>query len=392
MRKGLLVLAAALLLAACGQKTAPPPVATPAPAPPATDRLSYIPVSFRQLPGWDTDRLSEAVPALRRSCERLTQLPVGQAVGSDGAGGTAGDWSGPCGALRWVKPDDEKALRGYLQDWFQPFRIGNGHGDEGRFTGYYEAEMHGSRHKSAKYHIPLLGRPAGWPADPPGNTSPTRAQIEAGVLEGKAPVLLWVDDLIDLHILQIQGSGRVLLDDGSVQQIAYAGNNGKEFLGLGKILAAHGKLAPGAATMPAIRAWLKAHPAEAPALMAENERYIFFRLHAGEGPVGAFTVPLTAGRSLAVDPKFIPLGVPVWLDTVDPDGIPLQKLMVAQDTGRAIKGVVRADIFWGSGEAALDKAGRMNNRGAYYVLLPAQRSAPVAEAEPVPGSAVEPAG
>ena len=381
MRRRCLVLAAALLLAACGDKTAPPPVSSPS-APPPPDRLAYIPVSFRQLPGWDSDRLAEAVPALRKSCDRLTQLPTGQAIGNDGAGGVAGDWSGPCGALRWVKLDDEVALRSYLQDWFQPFRIGNGHGDEGRFTGYYEAELHGSRKKSAKYHIALLGRPAGWAADPPSDASPTRAQIEAGVLEGKAQPVLWVDDAVDLHILQIQGSGRVLLDDGSVQRVAYAGNNGKEFLGLGKILAAHGKLEPGAATMPAIRAWLKAHPAEAPALMAENERYVFFRLLAGEGPVGAFTVPLTAGRSLAIDPKFVPLGVPVWLDTTDPDGVKLQKLMVAQDTGRAIKGAVRADIFWGSGEAAFDKAGRMNAHGAYYVLLPAQRSGPVAEAQP----------
>jgi len=387
MRRGSLIVAAALLLAACGQTNTPPPVISPA-APPPPDRLSYIPISFRQLPGWDTDRLAEAIPALRKSCDRLTQLPVGQAIGNDGAGGVAGDWSGPCGALRWVKLDDEPALRTYLQDWFQPFRIGNGHGDEGRFTGYYEAELHGSRHKSAKYRVPVLARPAGWVADPSADSEPTRAQIEAGALEGKAQVILWVDDPVDLHILQIQGSGRVLLDDGSVQRVAYAGNNGKEFLGLGKILAAHGKLEPGAATMPAIRAWLKAHPAEAPALMAENERYVFFRLLAGEGPVGAFNVPLTAGRSLAVDPKFVPLGVPVWLDTIDPDGVKLQKLTVAQDTGKAIKGAVRADIFWGSGEAAFDKAGRMNSRGVYYVLLPAQRSGPVAEVEP----ARDPAG
>ena len=375
MRAPLLLLAATLALAACGQKSAPPPLVSPS-VPPPPDRLSYIPVSFSQLPGWENDRLAEAVPALRKSCERLMQLPVGQAIGNDG--GVAGDWTGPCGALRRVRLDDELALRAYLQDWFQAYRVANGHGDDGKFTGYYEAELHGSRRKSAKYHVPLLARPAGWAADPPAESSPTRAQIEAGALEGKAQVLLWVDDPVDLHVLQIQGSGRVLLDDGSVQQVGYAGNNGKEFLGLGKILAAHGKLEPGAATMPAIRSWLKAHPAEAPALMAENERYVFFRPLNGEGPIGAFTVPLTAGRSIAIDPKFVPLGAPVWLDTVDPDGIRLQKLMLAQDTGRAIKGAVRADIFWGSGEAAFDKAGRMNSHGAYYVLLPAQRSGAMA--------------
>jgi len=385
MRRVSLLLAAALLLAACGEKTASPPVST-APQP---DRLSYIPVSFRQLPGWDTDRLSEVIPALRKSCDRLIQMPTGQVIGANGAGGTAGDWSGPCGALRWLKLDDEAALRSYLQDWYQPFRVGNGHGDDGLFTGYYEAELHGSRHKSAKYHIPLYARPTGWPAKPAnGGDYPTRAQIEAGALEGKAQVLLWVDDAVDLHILHIQGSGRVLLDDGTAQQVHFDGSNGHDFLGLGKILIRHGKLAQGETTMPAIRAWLKAHPDEAPALMAENERYVFFRPMAGEGPVGAFNVPLTAGRSLAIDPKFIPLGIPVWLDTIDPDGVRLQRLMVAQDTGSAITGAVRADVFWGSGEAAFAKAGRMSSRGAYYVLLPAQRSGPVADLAPD----IEPAG
>jgi len=372
-----LVLFAALLLAACHQQTPPPPATLPA-APPPAEQLAYIPVSFSALPGWDSDRLAEAIPALRKSCERLMQLPTGQAVGNNGAGGTVADWTGACGALRWVKQDDEIALRSYLQDWFQPYRVGNGHGDDGRFTGYYEAELHGSRHKSAKYHIPLLGRPAGQPVDPGATGSLSRAEIEAGQLGSSAPVLLWVDDAVDLHILQIQGSGRVLLEDGSVQRVGYAGNNGREFVGLGKILLDHGKLGPGETTMPFVRAWLKSHPAEAPALMAENPRYVFFRLVHGEGPIGAFSVPLTAGRSLAVDPKFIPLGVPVWLDTVDPDGIRLQRLMMAQDTGSAIKGAVRGDVFWGSGDQAFDKAGRMKSRGFYYVLLPVQRSAPVA--------------
>jgi membrane-bound lytic murein transglycosylase A len=373
-----LVLLVALLLTACTQETPPPPPLAASAIPPPPDRLSYIPVAFSQLPGWSSDRLAEAIPALRKSCDRLMQLPTGQAVGANGAGGTAGDWTGPCGALRWVKQDDENALRAYLQDWFQPFRVGNGHGDDGRFTGYYEAELHGSRHKSGKYHIPLLGRPAGQPADPGPAGSLSRAEIEAGKLGDRAPVLLWVDDAVDLHILQIQGSGRILLDDGSVQSVGYAGNNGRDFVGLGKILLDHGKLGAGETTMPFIRAWLKSHPAEAPALMAENPRYVFFRLVSGEGPIGAFSVTLTAGRSLAVDPRFIPLGVPVWLDSVDPDGIKLQRLMVAQDTGSAIKGAVRGDVFWGSGEQAFDKAGRMKSRGAYYVLLPAQRSSPVA--------------
>jgi membrane-bound lytic murein transglycosylase A len=189
-------------------------------------------------------------------------------------------------------------------------------------------------------------------------------------------VLLWVDDPVDAHILQIQGSGRVLLEDGSVIRIGYAGNNGLPFVGLSKILKDHGKISDG--TMPTVRAWLKSHPAEAPALMAENPRYVFFRKLPGDAPVGAFNVALTAGRSLAVDPHFVPLGAPLWLDSVDPDGNKLQRLVVAQDIGTAIKGAIRGDFYWGSGEAAFDKAGRMNSRGAYYLLLPLQHSAPLA--------------
>jgi membrane-bound lytic murein transglycosylase A len=363
------------LLAGCSRQQPPPALAPPA-APPPPDRLGLIPIAFNQLPGWNQDRLAEALPALRRSCDKILQLPGDRAIGNDGIAGIASDWNGACGALRWLKADDETALRDYLQNWFRVVKVGNGHGDAGRFTGYYEAELHGSRHPSAKYHVPLLARPAGWPAEPGAEGAISRAAIEAGALKDKAMPVLWVDDAVDAHILQIQGSGRIDLDDGSQIRVGYAGNNGLPFIGLGKILKDHGKITD--TTMPAVRAWLKSHPAEAPALMAQNPRYVFFRTVQGEGPVGAFGVVLTAARSLAIDPHFIPLGAPVWLDTIDPDGIRLQRLVVAQDIGSAIKGAVRGDLYWGSGEAAFEKAGRMNSRGSYYLLLPSQHSSPVA--------------
>jgi membrane-bound lytic murein transglycosylase A len=148
----------------------------------------------------------------------------------------------------------------------------------------------------------------------------------------------------------------------------------------------HGIIAPGDTTMQTVRAWLKAHPSEAPALMAENPRYVFFRFLDSDGPVGAAGVPLTPGRSLAVDPHFVPLGVPLWLDSSDPDGHPLRRLMIAQDSGAAIKGPVRGDVYWGPGEAAFDKAGRMKSLGSYYLLLPRERSGPVALVGPAGGS------
>ncbi len=376
--KALLAVASLAVLAGC---TAAPPV--PPPAPPAAalpDRLLLTAVEFDLVPGWQDDKLAEVVPALRRSCEHVARLPPSQPIGQDGRGGLAGDWLAPCGALRRVAEGDSPAARAYFETWFRPYRATNNDRAEGLFTGYYEAELRGSRHPGGPYRIPLYGRPAGLSADPAGNGQSfySRAEIEAGALRGRAPELLWVDDPVDAHILHIQGSGRVILDDGSAVRVGFNGSNGRNFIGLGRILLDHGKIATGDTTMQTVRAWLKTHPAEAPALMAENPRYVFFRLLQGDGPVGASGVVLTPGRSLAVDPHFVPLGVPVWLDSKEPDGRPLRRLMMAQDAGAAIKGPIRGDVFWGGGEAAFDKAGRMKSRGSYYLLLPRQRSVPVA--------------
>jgi membrane-bound lytic murein transglycosylase A len=378
--RSLLLLLAALSLAACSSG---PDLSQgrAAPAGPiASGPLSLQPVSFDALPGWRDDGVAEALPALRKSCDKITTQPSHKTL-SESFAGTAGDWLGPCGALRQIQADNSAAARAWAEHWLQPYRVTAGGVSEGVFTGYCEAELRGSRHQGGAYQTPLYGRPQGWPADPAkaGQKLATRAEIEAGALAGKAQVLLWVDDPVDAHILHIQGSGRVLLDDGSSVQVGYDGNNGQEWVGLGKILIRHGLLGPGESNMPSVRAWLKSHPAQATALMDENPRYVFFRmLNSGEGPIGAQGVPLTAGRSLAVDTHFIPLGTPLWLDTTDPSGKPLRRLMVAQDTGKAITGPVRGDFFWGPGEAAFNNAGRMNSRGGYYILLPRQRSAPVA--------------
>ncbi len=367
-------------LAACAVAPVPPPLPTTA----GPDTLVLTAVGFDQLPGWDEDDLAQAVPALKKSCERIAALPPGQPIGRDGRGGVAADWLAPCGALRGIATGDNQAARRYFESWFQPYRASNGGRGDGLFTGYYEAVLHGSRHRGGVYRVPLYSRPAGLPLDPAasGIAYYSRAEIEAGALRGKASELLWVDDPVDAHILQIQGSGRVILDDGTVLRVGFNGSNGRKFVGLGRILLNHGKITAADTTMQTVRAWLKSHPAEAPTLMDENPRYVFFRLLPGDGPVGAAGVVLTAGRSLAVDPRFVPLDVPLWLDSSDPDGHPLRRLMVAQDAGAAIKGPVRGDVFWGGGEAALDKAGRMKSRGSYYLLLPLRRSGLIAAAPP----------
>ena len=386
---------ALLLLLAAGCAEPPIPVAV---APSGPDRMVLTPASFDELPGWGDDAVAAVLPALLKSCDRFGTLPFDKAIGAEGWGGVAADWTGPCGAARRLSAGDHAAARAFFRQWFQPYRAANNAKDEGTFTGYYEPELAGSRQRQGRFTVPLLARPtdlvtadlgqlrpdlgrdqlAGRVVDGRLDPYPARAEIEAGALAGLAQPLVWVDDAVDAHILHIQGSGRIRFEDGSVQRVGVAATNGRKFVGLGKLLADAGKVEAGA-TMPSIRAWLKTHPAEAAPLMAANPRYIFYRLVAGDGPIGAQGVALTPQRSLAVDPRFVPLGVPVWLDTKAPSGETLRRLVMAQDTGAAIKGPVRGDLFWGAGEAAFDQAGRMKSSGRYWLLLPRERSPSLAE-------------
>lgn len=364
-----LPLAAGLaLLAACSSG----PSSQDRPALPASGGLSLVPVSYADLPGWQTDRQDEVLPALSRSCEAFAkQGNSAKWLGDYTVTGTVGDWQALCRAMKQTFPagtGTPAAVRAFAETYLDPYRVqGDNGGETGTFTGYYEAELRGCRTRTATCRVPIHGLPK-TTAD-----LPDRAAIENGALSRTAPVLYWAEDPVDVHILHIQGSGRITLPDGSVERIGYAGNNGKPFKGLGRIMQEKGLLGPGQSTMPYIRAWLKDNPAQAPSIMRENPRYIFFRRIVGDGPIGAMGVPLTARRSLAVDTRYVPLGLPIWLDSVDPDGLPLQRLMMAQDVGSAIKGVVRGDFFWGPGEPALAKAGRMKSSGRWYLLLPKSR-------------------
>lgn len=380
MRRLALATTAVLALAGCPERTpAPPP-----------DRLTLTPATFSDLPGWAEDRTAEAWPALLRSCARVATQAADKPVGRDGIGGTAGDWREPCAAAKTLLPVTDDTARRILETWFRPWRATRGDAADGLFTGYYETELRGSPHRDGRYRHPIYGRPADlvtvdlkpFELDGRGDTLVgrlvggkvvpylRRADIERGGLGSQAPVLLWAEDPMDVLLLHIQGSGRVTLPDGSVRRLGFAISNGHRFVGIGKTLIDHGKLARDNASMQAVVAWLKAHPAEGATLIEENPRYIFFCQVDGDGPLGAQGVALTAGRSLAVDPEHVPLGVPLWLDTQDPDGMPLRRLMMAQDTGSAIKGPIRGDYFWGAGAAAFDKAGRMKSRGGYWLLLP----------------------
>lgn len=379
MRRFAVVALVAASLAACATPE-------PAPAPAGPDRMVLQPLSFGQLAGWSEDESARVLPALLRSCNRITKLPLDKSVGFDGVGGTAADWYAPCAAAQRVADGDHMAARILFESWFTPWQVTNGGRADGLFTGYFEPEIKGSRQRKPPYTHPIFGKPNDLVVTGSGEQAIgrmengrlvpyyTRAEIDKGVLIGKAPVLVWTDDPVDLAIMQIQGSGRVRLEDGSVIRLGVAGSNGHKFVGIGKVLKEEGKL--GADTsMPAIRAWLKAHPEEGRTLLGRNPRYIFYGFNTGgEGPLGTEGVALTPERSLAVDPRFVPLGAPVWVDSIDPAGRPLRRLMVAQDTGAAIKGPVRGDVFWGAGEAAFQVAGKMKSPGRLVLFLPKSRS------------------
>ena len=378
-----------LALAGCAEapvrQPAPWPTTPPA-APAGPDRIDLRPGSFSDIPGWLEDTPGAVLPAMLRSCDRMSKLPPDRSVGADGSGGTVADWHTPCAAARRLSVNDHDTARAFFESWFTPFLATNNGTADGLFTGYFEPELAGSRTRTARYSVPLLGKPRDMVVRNDANGEaqvgrmvagrfeayPTRAEIEAGALGPVGVPVAWVADPVDAHILHIQGSGRIRLDDGSVLRLAVAGTNGHKFVGIGKILRDRGLVED--SSMPGVRAWLKANPEQARVLMALNPRYVFYRPIGGEGPIGAEGVVLTPERSMAVDPKFVPLGVPLFLDTVEPSGKPLRRLVMAQDVGSAIKGVVRGDFFWGPGEAAFEKAGRMKSPGRYWLLLPKSRS------------------
>ena len=352
----------------------------------AEERRVLTPATFAELPGWEEDDPSAALSALLRSCRRLRSEP---------------DWRPVCDAAAdAADPADAAAqaasARTFFESNFQPFAVSAGRDAEGLFTGYYEPLLQGSRRRSNRYRVPLYVRPpdlvmvdlgdfreelkghriAGRVEEGDLVPYPDRRAIEEGALSGRELELVWVDDPVDAFFLQIQGSGRVRLDDGSEMRVGYAAQNGHPYFAIGKDLVERGAMSKEEVSMQSIRRWLEQNPDLADDVMARNASYVFFEELKGDGPLGAQGVALTPGRSLAVDLKHWTLGVPVWLDTRAPSpregepDRPLRRLMIAQDTGGAIRGVVRGDVFWGYGEEAAEIAGRMKHPGRMWVLLP----------------------
>ncbi|WP_081885065.1 murein transglycosylase A [Paraburkholderia kururiensis] len=361
----------AVLLASCGSspplKTAPTGAAI-IPGQIAATRLT--PVAWQQVAGWEDDSLIGVTAALRQNCTRLAR---------------DSRWQRVCAAAAQIDDLDVTSARKFFETYFTPFQFSNNDGTlDGLVTGYYEPLLRGSRTRHGVYQTALYR----WPASlRPGAALPSRAQLErSGILNGNE--LVWVDDPIEAFFLQVQGSGRIVMEDGSVMRVGYGGTNNQPYKSIGRWLLDRGEITPAQATMQGIKAWARANPSRVDALLDTNPRFVFFRempssqgmaQGGADGPVGALGVPLTPERSIAVDPSSIPLGTPVFLQTTRPmTNAPLNRLVFAQDTGTAIKGGVRADYFWGLGDEAGDLAGRMKQTGRMWLLFPNPDAAAVA--------------
>lgn len=370
-------------VAACDEAESPPE------KPPV---LVLTPVTFAALPDWGQDDFTGLVRAFDKSCHRILKRAPDTPFGVLKQAGTYGDWQGACETF--TQSDDWNAadIQTFFETNFTPYQISADDDPVGLFTGYYEASLKGSRIHKPPYTIPLYQRPddlvmvnlgafredlkgvriAGRVQG--GNLKPyeNRAEIVAGDWPHNDKALLWVDDAVDAFFVQIQGSGIVRMDDGTTARIGYAGQNGHPYYAIGRELIKMGALNKDTVSMQSIRAWLEANPDQADTIMNTNRSYVFFREITGDGPMGAEGVALTAERSLAVDRTKFSYGLPLWVDITHPAGDlpPLRRMMVAQDTGGAIVGMVRGDVFWGYGDRAEDMAGKMKSQGRYWVLLP----------------------
>jgi len=337
-------------------------------------------------PGFATLSVSDsdargALASFVESCPRLLAR-------ADASGLTrADDWRGPCAVAQSWSPG---RAREFFAQQFTPVQIGAG---SAFATGYFEPEISGSRTRRAGFAVPVYAMPPdlvrGWPDDVPAAERTgrpplgrydaqgqfvlyhDRAEIEDGALAGKAPVIAWAADRVEFFFLQIQGSGRLRTPEGEVIRIGYAGQNGREYVGIGGVMRERGLLGEGpgrySGSMQGIMAYIRDNPGEGRALMRLNKSWIFFAEQAGDGPLGALGVPVRRENSVAADPAFVPLGAPVWLDL---DRREANGLWIAQDTGGAIKGANRFDTFWGAGADARAIAGGMSGRGRAFVLLP----------------------
>lgn len=376
-----LLVAAILALAGCTAPEVCPKCAEPAPAPRAAARYEATPLAA--IPGWASAELAPGVRAFLAGCARIPPgTPLGRA----------------CAAAGESAPADEAAARRFVEENFSAWAVLPPDGAaDGLVTGYYEPVLPGSRERDARFRFPVYGPPPDLVTVDLAAVHPELRDLRLrGRLEGtrlvpywtrgeietrdiRAPVLAWVEDPVELLFLQIQGSGQIALNSGERLRLGYADQNGHPYRSIGRFLVERGELKLERASMQGIKAWAAANPAKLREALDANPSYVFFRIlpASAEGPPGTLGAPLTAGYSLAVDPRVVPLGAPVYLATTWPLSTrPLERLMAAQDTGGAIRGAARADFFWGTGPEAGRLAGQMRQRGRQWILWPRGEALP----------------
>ncbi len=334
-------------------------------------------ISWQALPGWQQDNLETIWPALKNNC--LTKkLPAG--------------WKNTCSEISMMGQTDTDTIRAYIETRFVARELVSTNNQESLITGYYEPILNGSLKPDSRYRYPVYGRPKDLVVIKLDKLYPelagktmrgrlegnnvvpfySRAQIDNGGKQLAGLEIAWVDDPVDLFFLHVQGSGRIRLPDGRILAVGYADQNGHPYESIGLSLIRRGVIEPEDVSLYTIKNWLTENPGELDQILFSNPSYIFFAVRDEKltGPIGSLGVPLTAERSLAIDKRFTELGSLVWVDTTFPgeQARPYQRLMIAQDTGGAIKGIVRADVFFGRGDRARDLAGTMKQAGSLYIL------------------------
>lgn len=329
-------------------------------------------VAFKNLKGWDKDRHDLAINAFVKSCDKIALLPNSKKIGAGIDNIKVKDFRNVCEMAKVIDGMSNKQAKKFFEDWFVPFEVSNIESKKnGLFTGYYEIELHGRREKDSKYKYPIFAKPEDFDGK---SVYKTREEIEDGLLEGKNLEIFYVDDKVDLFFLHIQGSGRVVLENNVIKRIGFSAKNNQPYTSIGKVLIDRKILKKDKVSAGSIKEWLRNNPYQAEEIMYENKSFVFFKELEDDYIRGAQGSVLIPERSLAVDKDIVPFGFPIWLETTLPiEGkgkVPYNRLLVSQDTGSAIKGAVRGDVFFGFGERAEELASYMKQKGKYYILLP----------------------
>lgn len=328
-------------------------------------------VDFENLDGWQSTDYRLSLLSFLNSCQKMAKMPQSRALGGQIGEVTAADFRDVCEIGQAVKGMSDLQIKNYFENWFKPFLVATKSGESnGLFTGYYEAQLRGSKIKNDIYKYPIYARPKDLTGSEPYLT---RAQIENGALQNRDLEILYVDDKVDLFFMHIQGSGRVTLPSGAILRLSFAARNNQPFTAISNYLAENKYIERSKMSADSVKDWLRANPDKADEAMNINAAYIFFKISDLEYVVGAQGVALTPEHSLAVDSDIIPYGLPIWVETSIKKNGGKEKysnLFIAQDTGSAIKGTVRGDIFFGHGKEAETKASSMATAGKYFIFLP----------------------